>query len=709
ALAQSDTKYSVLIENMQIDKSAIKLSHAHIQDLLSMIGEKAYAKGNINLHMQLLELKENALKGSVSLDIKEAALNAKTLKKELGLSLKTSSLNGKFRATLEGSSIDYLLKLNSELANINSKGNIQTPNKALKSTYSIDIKELALFKSLTNSPLRGPFFTKGSIQGDEVSYTISGESSLATSKTHYVLSLKDSKPQKLILNIKNASLSKLLYMLGEEPYAKALVNVDIKLTNLDPKSLKGEARLNLTKGYINQKIMKKSFQVSLPKTHFSLNSKIDLKPDNINYTLLLNSNLAKVSSKGNINPRSIKTKASYLIDIKELALLKPITKAPFRGAFKTQGSITGDKKELLLKGSSNLASSTTKYSLLVKDFKPSQATLNIQNAQLEKLLYLVGEPNYAQGKLSLKADISSIQDLELQAKLSISKGLMHKQLVKKHFDIKLPYTKFEVTNSTKIKDNYLKAQTKISSNLANITMNETTYNLKKASLKTDYKVFIPFLQRLEPLLERKMYGEVTLTGKVEQNKQLIMTAHSNIFDGSFDATIVDEKINVIFKNLRALAMLKMLGYPEVMDAPLNGTLVYNTKTSKGRFDSRFDTAQLTRSKMTDLVKNFTRTDLTEDRFNKGSLLSIINKDIIDSKLLMTSKSMSIKSKTFIINSKQQIIDARFALKVKKYPGDVIIKGKLNSPSVKLDAKSMITPEIEEKVGKEINRFLKKLF
>ncbi|MDF1881437.1 hypothetical protein JHD50_09015, partial [Sulfurimonas sp. MAG313] len=47
ALAQSDTKYSVLIENMQIDKSAIKLSHAHIQDLLSMIGEKAYAKGNI--------------------------------------------------------------------------------------------------------------------------------------------------------------------------------------------------------------------------------------------------------------------------------------------------------------------------------------------------------------------------------------------------------------------------------------------------------------------------------------------------------------------------------------------------------------------------------------------------------------------------------------------------------------------------------------
>ena len=153
----------------------------------------------------------------------------------------------------------------------------------------------------------------------------------------------------------------------------------------------------------------------------------------------------------------------------------------------------------------------------------------------------------------------------------------------------------------------------------------------------------------------------------------------------------------------------MLGYPEVMDAPVNGTLVYNTKSKKGKLVTRFERAVLTRSKMTDLIQGLTRTDLTKERFNKGSLVSVINKEIINSDLKMQSKRASLKSKKFIINSKKQLIDARFALKIKEYPGDVIVKGSINSPKVKLDAKSMITPQIEKKVGKEIDRFLKKLF
>jgi hypothetical protein len=76
---------------------------------------------------------------------------------------------------------------------------------------------------------------------------------------------------------------------------------------------------------------------------------------------------------------------------------------------------------------------------------------------------------------------------------------------------------------------------------------------------------------------------------------------------------------------------------------------------------------------------------------------------------MQSKNVSMKSKKFILNSEKELIDARFGLKVKQYPGDIIVKGNINAPKVTLDAKSMITPEIEEKVGKEINRFLKKLF
>ena len=113
--------------------------------------------------------------------------------------------------------------------------------------------------------------------------------------------------------------------------------------------------------------------------------------------------------------------------------------------------------------------------------------------------------------------------------------------------------------------------------------------------------------------------------------------------------------------------------------------------------------------MTDLIKGLTHKDLTKEHFNKGTLISLINKDVIRSELKMYSTDVKLNSKKFIINSKKQLIDARFALQVKKYPGDILVKGDINAPSVNLDAKSMITPEVEDKVSKEINRFLKKLF
>ena len=113
--------------------------------------------------------------------------------------------------------------------------------------------------------------------------------------------------------------------------------------------------------------------------------------------------------------------------------------------------------------------------------------------------------------------------------------------------------------------------------------------------------------------------------------------------------------------------------------------------------------------MTDLIGALSNSDLTKERFNQGSLISLIDKEIITSELAMHSKSVNLNSKKFIINSKKQLIDAHFALKVKKYPGDVIVTGDINAPKVRLDAKSMITPEVEEKVTKEINRFLQKLF
>lgn len=708
-LALSKTKYAIVLKEMELDKAAIKLSNIDIKTLLRMLGEKAYSSGKVDVHVQLNDLDPTAMQGSVVLNIKEANLNAKTLQKEFGLNVSKTSLKGGLKATLEGTDISYLAKIDSVLANIYSKGKLETDKDTIDSSYKIDIKELALLRSIINAPLRGPLFIEGKIHGKEKTLGINGTSDLAGSNTSYEVKIIDLKPSKLNIQIQDAALERLLYMSGKPKYAKARLNANIQLNNLDPKRLDGLATIQLLDGRINQTIMRKDFDVKLPKTDFRLQADTTLKAENIDYIISLNSNLANIKSKGKVRPENLFTKASYDINIKELALLKPLTQSPFRGPFTTSGTVNGDKQELLVKGSSDLAQSKTKYDIILKELALEKIDLNIKDAKLEKLLYLAGEPSYASGDINLKTELSTITPVNGDVKLSIGKGIAHAKEIKKAFDITLPYTKFELVSDANIKEDRVVAKTTLTSNLATLRMKKTSYDIKDASLLSDYDIFIPSLKRLEPILDQKLYGEVKANGEIIKSDKLTISAHSNIFDGKLNAKIVDEKVDASFKDLHAIKVLQMLGYPKVMDAPINGTLVYNTKTKQGKLDSRFEKATLKRSQMTDLISGLTRNDLTKERFNEGSLVSIINKDIIKSDLKMQSKRVSLNSKKFIINSKKQLIDANFALQIKKYKADILVTDNINSPKVRLDAKSMITPEIEKKAVKEINRFLKKLF
>ncbi len=708
-LAKSDTKYTVVLKEMNLNKAAIKLSNLDIKTLLSMLGEKNYSSGKVDLHVQLTDLSPQHMRGSVVAKIKKANLNAKTIKKELGFQLSRTSLKSDLKATFNDDNINYLFTLNSELAQLYSKGKANLSKESIETIYKINIRELALLQSITQSKLRGPFSTQGVIVGDKKSLMLKGKTDIASSMSSYDIQLKELKPSKLIVHIKKARLDKLLYMSGQEKFASANINADIVLNNLDPKNLDGKALIKLSNGKINQSIMKKSFDIKLPKTDFNLEANMLLNRDKINYTLALVSNLAKIHSQGNLKTEDLQTDARYRVDIKELALLKPISKAPLRGPFATSGTIKGDKESMQVKGESNLASSKTRYDLKLKNFTPQQINLSIENAKLDKLLYFAGEPSYAKAELNLNANLSSITPLNGKIILTMNKGLTDTKTIKKAFDISLPSTKFNMRSDGLIKEDKLTAKTTFNSGLANIIMKKSELNIKTTTLKTDYELNIPSLLKLEPLLERKLHGKFSAKGELTKEKQLIITAHSNIFKGKFNAKIVDNDVKANFKDLRALEVLKMMGYPQVIDAPINGNLNYNTKTRIGKLDTNFDRAALKPSKMTELIGALTHTDLTKERFNQGSLISLINKDIIKSKFEMRSKTVKIHSKKFIINSKKQLIDARFALQVKKYPGDVLVTGNINTPHVKIDAKSMITPEVEEKVSKEINRFLKKLF
>lgn len=575
--------------------------------------------------------------------------------------------------------------------------------------YLVNLSKLDSLSEVAKRQLAGELLSDGEIKGNLDLFKIKGKSTLAKSDTHYALIIKDMQLNKAAVKLKDASVKVLLAMAGEKPYASGDIDLHVQLNDLDPNKMQGSVVFDLKEASLDAKLLHKEFGLKISRTALQANAKVKLVGNAVEYVLNVNSELASLLSQGKIKVADVNINTNYKIDIKELALLKSITNSPLRGPFSTQGTVSGDEKSLKVQGTSDLASSQTNYTVNLKEFKPSRIRAQIKNAELSKLLYLAGEPSYARGKLILNADITSLAPLNAKISTSVSKGIAHTKVIKKAFDLDLPYTSFEMTSNATIVEDKISAKTKLKSNLADLDMKKTVFDLKTASLLTDYLIFVPSLAKLEPVIKRKLKGQFKANGEVKKDKQLTITAHSNIFKGKLNAKIVDEKINADFKGLHTIEALKMLGYPQVMNAPIDGTFTYNTKAQQGKLDTTFENAVLSRSKMTSLIGSLTNADLTKERFSKGTLVSNINKDIIDSKVQMQNKKASITSKKFIVNSKKRLIDAKFALTVKKYTGDIIVKGDINKPNVMPDAKSMITPEIKEKAVQEINRFLKKLF
>lgn len=575
--------------------------------------------------------------------------------------------------------------------------------------YLIMLHKLSSLNTVAKRSLSGELLSDGRVHGTPDLFKIKGKSTLANSDTDYAIIIKDMKLDKAAIKLKDASLKALLAMAGEKPYATGKLDLHVQLNDLNPNTMQGTVLLDMKKAKLDADVLKKEFGLTLSRTSLQASAKANLSGNTLDYQCHINSELATLLSKGMIGVDQMAVNSDYKIDIKELALLKSLTKAPLRGPFSTQGTVKGDKKSLNIQGKSDLASSQTNYLLQLKEFAPSHINAQIKNAELSKLLYLIGEPSYAKGKLDLKADISSLTPLNAKINASVKKGITHAKVIKKSFDIELPYTSFEFNSDATVVNDKVDATSKLTSNLANLEMKKTSYDIKRSSLATDYLLFIPSLAKLEPVLKRKLKGQVAANGEIKKDKHLTITAHSDIFKGKINAKIIDEKINADFKQIHAIEVLKMLQYPQVIDAPIQGQFAYDTKIKKGKLDATFENAVLSRSKMTDLIGPLTNSDLTKERFSKGTLVSSIDKEIIDSKIQMQSKKASLNSKKFILDTKKDLIDAKFSIMVKKYPGDIVVKGDINAPKVTLDAKSMITPEVKEKAVKEINRFLKKLF
>jgi len=609
------------------------------------------------------------------------------------------------------SDFDILLELNANNT-IHIKGNYSLFAQSFNITYNVNLEELKTLQPLTQTQLQSSFHTDGKVVGDMAFLKVDGKSDVAKSSTNYHVELTDMNPTSIIAKVDTLNIQALLYMLNQKAYASADVNVDLNFKNITPHKLDGEVKLRTLDGKLNSQVMKKDFNISIPATAFVMNLDAKLAGDDVNYKYVLNSNLAKLTSDGTVVPEPLQTDIKYGVNVKELAVLKPLTGADVRGPLHLNGTVKGDKEKLVVDGHSDIAGSKTTFVALLKDFAPASVKAKIKGLRLENALYMVKQPHYADGIFDLDVDISNADANNLQGTVvsTISKGVVDTKFVTKEykFKSKMPYTAFNAKTLTTLNKNMVDTKVDFNSNLANFDIQKARFNTKDSSLVSDYKVSVKDLNKLYFATERHLKGGIIATGELKKAKDLDFTMHSDIAGGKLDAKLHNDDFSANLASLQTLDILDILIYPKMFKSSIDGVLNYNLVAQKGTFEGKLSNGAFTRNQVLDLVKQYARINLYKEKF-VGDVNAKINKEHILASLDLKSNKSSIITKNTKLNSKTQVIDSKIDINANGNPLSVTLKGNVNSPKIGVDANKIVQKQAEKAAKKEMKKLFKGLF
>ena len=281
--------------------------------------------------------------------------------------------------------------------------------------------------------------------------------------------------------------------------------------------------------------------------------KVKLKVDDLTLTLnYLNFDAwinddSKINISGDLSLFKKSVDLKYDIRINDLSTLKNLTNQEFKGPLFTNGIFTGNDEESIIQGISDFARSQTKYYFNMENFEPKNINIQIKNAKIEDLLVLLNKPIYAKGDINIIADIKNADISKLDGMIisKITNAKIDNEIVNKEFkqNLQIPIT-FDSDINAILSPNKAEIKSNLISSIAEIFMNRTIIDLSTNNIKTDYKIDIKNLSKIDSLFSKKLNGGLLTYGSLKAFDETIqIEGNSDIFGGI-------SKYNTEFKDLK---------------------------------------------------------------------------------------------------------------------------------------------------------------
>jgi ethanolamine utilization protein EutQ (cupin superfamily) len=284
----------------------------------------------------------------------------------------------------------------------------------------------------------------------------------------------------------------------------------------------------MVSSYIENKVNTGQEKVKLKVDDFTLTL------NHLNFDAWINDD-SKINISGDLSLFQRSVDLKYDIKINDLSTLKNLTNKEFKGPLVTNGIFTGNEIEAIIQGSSDIAQSQTKYYFNLEKFEPKNINVQIKNAKIEDILVLLNKPIYAKGDLNIIADIKNANLSKLDGMIisKITNAKISDEVVNKELNqtLQSPIT-FQSEINAILTPNKVEVKSNVTSSIAEIVMNRTIVDLETNNIKTDYKIDIKNLSKLEGIISKKLNGQFLTYGSLKAFDETIqIEGDSNVFEG----------------------------------------------------------------------------------------------------------------------------------------------------------------------------------
>lgn len=605
------------------------------------------------------------------------------------------------------SGLEILIEHSPKLA-IHLKGDYNLFTLNINSHLSINASDISLFDEIAGMPLKGAFVFEASAKGKVFgTLNIEASSNIAKSKTDIKVQLENLNPSKIYADIVGLEIAQVLAMIGQKPYVEGVFSLDADIVGNENLEFSGKNVLSITQGNFSQSLIAKDFDLQIPKTTFTLRQESVFDKKDIKQDFTFDSNVGKINLNSTSNIESFDTKGTYSIALSDISAFTPLLGMKVRGALRTDGRIEGGLENIVIAGKTDIGDSATTYSANIINSALSKASFETQNLRIEKLLYMIHQPQYISASANGRGEAWDF-DKGISANASLSlKGTTQNLAIKKEFDLDMPNTTFSANLSTKLDKGVGDANMAFDSNLARLNLPNIAIDLPQSKYACSYSAILPDLKRLKFATKIELVGKMEANGDFALGESLYATFHTKSLGGDLQAVLNGENFNAKIKEIDLDTVLAMAQAQKVFSAKANGDVIYNTKSQKGTLKARLDNGRFLQNQLTDALKQYAKFDATGLVFNNIKLDSDINKMVLDSALDMKSGDFALSGQNIITDLEKSTINAKLKTTLKKDTLGIKLSGNLSSPKVELDIgellKSRLGNELQKRIGKEIEK------